>query len=238
MVKYSIVEHDLQVLDLCLFRTSALFIFATIYAIMKKQSLNFPKEHHFAMGVRAVLGLIAFTNFVFALKFLPIGIHMVLFNTNPFFATLFGLFITREATSKGHVIAMCIVFFGVLLIAFAKPLDSPDNIYTDPGTKVIGSCASLTVAVCFALISVLTRKMQDIHFSVVLFYYALFASVSMFLILIGIGQWNHTEVRLFHYTWVQYRFLIGMSCFNTIGMFCSTIALQLDSSSFVTTINQ
>ena len=77
---------------------------------------------------------------------------------------------------------MLISFVGVLTIALSKPIAQQDQ--QAKSDKIIGSICSLTVASCYALVSVLTRKMQAIHYSIVLFYYAIFSVVALSLILL------------------------------------------------------
>ena len=67
MVKYSIVAHNLQVLDLCVFRTGTLCVAATAWALLTHQSFEVAKEYRNAMAMRAILGTVAFTCFVFGL---------------------------------------------------------------------------------------------------------------------------------------------------------------------------
>ena len=132
---------------------------------------------------------------------------------------------------------MTVVFAGVLIIGLAKPL-TQQNEYTDPSTRFIGICASCTVAVCFGLVSVLTRKMNKVHFTIVLFYYSLSATLVVLGLMVSINAYNGVPTQLWHYTGEQYSILLGLSAFNTVAMFFNTRALQLESSGFITTINQ
>ena len=98
---------------------------------------------------------------------------------------------------------MCIVFCGVLLIGFAKPINQ-NNEYTDPSTKVIGFCASLSCAIFFSMVAVLTRKMKEIHFTIVLFYYSLTATVVVFSFMVGFNYVRGEETKLWSYGSTQF----------------------------------
>ena len=68
---------------------------------------------------------------------------------------------------------MVIAFTGVLVIAFAEPMENA--LYED--MKHVGVACSLTVSVCYAIVAVSTRKMQNIHYAIVLWYYAILSVI-------------------------------------------------------------
>jgi hypothetical protein len=62
--------------------------------------------------------------------------------------------------------------------------------------KVIGVICSVTVSMCYALVSVLTRQMQSVHYSIVLFWYAIFSVLVLSGILIAESYWNDEPIRI------------------------------------------
>lgn len=187
-VKYSIVEHQLDVIDLCLFRTATILVSSAAIALFLGVSFKVYKSSHKALWLRSIIGTLGFTAFVYGIKYLPLGIHTILFNTAPFQASLFGWFLLKEKPSMSELVCMCICFTGVVIIGLAKPISSSTEEgvqYTDPSTRLIGTVCSLTVSACYALISVLTRQMQNIHFSIVLFYYSVLGVVVLAIWLVG-----------------------------------------------------
>ena len=103
----------------------------------------------------------------------------------------------------------------------------------------------LTTAICFSSIAVMTRKMKEVHFSLLMFHYGLFASVILgsYLIiefLIALDQGHLSEdcptLRLFCYDWKQWIQLIAVGILNCSSMNFMTIAQQLEKSAFVSSI--
>ena len=66
---------------------------------------------------------------------------------------------------------------------------------------MIGIACSLTVSFCYAIVSVLTRQMQKIHYSILLFYYALFAAIALWIILVIESFINDETLSIMNFTW-------------------------------------
>jgi hypothetical protein len=90
-----------------------------------------------------------------------------------------------------------------------------------------------TTAVCFSSIAVMTRKMKEIHFSLLMFHYGLFASVILgsYLIIEFIKAYYQGHLsedcptfRLFCYDWKQWIQLIAIGILNCSSMNFMTIA--------------
>lgn len=132
---------------------------------------------------------------------------------------------------------MVIAFTGVVVIGSAKAVDNNNSmIETTPYARVIGLTCSLTVAVCYSLVSVLTRKMQKIHYSVVLLYYGAFSVVTLTSVLVIESFLNGEPLRFIHVTWEQLFIMAVASSFNTVGIISHTISLQNEKSGFITAI--
>ena len=99
-----------------------------------------------------------------------------------------------------------------------------------------------TTAFCFSSIAVMTRKMKEIHFSLLMFHYGLFATVILGSILIieylGALYKGHLnpKLHLFCYNWQQWIQLIAVGILNCSSMNFMTIAQQLEKSAFVSSI--
>ncbi len=76
--------YDINGLDLCLFRTFAAFLTSSLIALYLKIPFTVQKSQHKTLWLRSAVGTLGFTTFVFGIKYLPLGIHMILFNTAPF----------------------------------------------------------------------------------------------------------------------------------------------------------
>lgn len=158
---------------------------------------------------------------------------MILFNTSPFQASLLGFLILQEVLQLKEIICMVVAFSGVLIIAFSKPLNTNDS---SPDNKLFGTICSLTVASCYALVSVLTRSMQALHYSIVLFYYAIFSVLALMAILVAESYIKNEPLRILTLSWYQIGLMTLTSTFNTFGLVFNTIALQNEKSGFITSI--
>lgn len=128
---------------------------------------------------------------------------------------------------------MIVAFTGVLIIASSKPMSTSDSASDN---KLFGSICSCTVASCYALVSVLTRKMQALHYSIVLFYYAIFSVLALMAILIIESYIKDEPLRILTLSWYQIGLMTLTSTFNTFGLVFNTIALQNEKSGFITSI--
>jgi drug/metabolite transporter (DMT)-like permease len=102
--------------------------------------------------------------------------------------------------------------------------------------KLIGSVFSVTVSVMYALVSNLTRSMQATHYSIVLFYYAIFSVVVLGVGLIAEAWVKQEPMRVLQISFMQFLWMCVPSFFNTLGISFNTIALQNEKSGFITMI--
>ena len=98
----------------------------------------------------------------------------------------------------------------------------------------MGSCLILLTSVCYASVSILTRKMQKITFSVISFYYSCLAFPIVCIMILG-ESWVHGHaIRLWSYDGEQYAWMCGLSTINFFGLNAALIAMQNERSGFVT----
>ena len=102
----------------------------------------------------------------------------------------------------------------------------------------------------FSANNVLTRKMKELHFSVMMFHYGLFATIFCLVWMIAEyviqsrnGSYKSVSeecigFRLFCYSSSQWELLLAIGLINAIAMNFQTIAGQLEKSAFITSILQ
>lgn len=76
---------------------------------------------HILMFLRNLAGLVGFTALVYALKYLPMGLYMILVNTSPFISTSLSYFFLQDSMKYIEIVAMIISFAAVVVIAISKP---------------------------------------------------------------------------------------------------------------------
>lgn len=138
----------------------------------------------FTLALRSFIGFVGFTSLTYAVPMIPLLVQNTIFNTAPFWASLIGFFALGEIITRFEISSMIVCFVGVLIISSQGLVDKRNKVEEEEhtfgesrmGSYIIGCCCVLLTAFCYASVSVLTRKMQKIHFSVVLFYYGMLAA--------------------------------------------------------------
>ena len=194
--KISMKSFDVNGLDLCLFRTSVVCVTSSSQIIKQKIPVFVPKDMHLLMLIRNMAGLVGFTALVYALKFLPMGLYMILVNTSPFISTSLSYCFLQEKMRNIELMAMLLSFLAVIVIAISKPPQEYNNT-----NQVIGVVLGMTNAFCMSSVSVTTRKMQSVHYTIVLLSYAVFGVVALSAILILEAVIFTKELRIFQYGW-------------------------------------
>ena len=61
------------------------------------------------------------------MKYIPLSMFFVIFNSNPFTTALLGYFWLSEKLSAFEVVAMLCAFGGIVIMSMAKPTGSDDS---------------------------------------------------------------------------------------------------------------
>ena len=120
MTKFAIYSYGVNALDLCMYRTFVLTSVAYAISLLSSKSVRVASTAHKDLFYRSLFGTIGFTSMVFALKYVPLGIYSIVFNTAPFLASLIAWLILKEVPKKSELICMIIAFIGVVIIGTAK----------------------------------------------------------------------------------------------------------------------
>ena len=95
--------------------------------IIKQAIVNFfsdiKEELRCTLLIRCIAGTIAFVFFSAAIKYLPLAIFVILFNSAPFFTVIFVYFWTGDMILPFEGLALVCSFAGVICIGLAKPDD-------------------------------------------------------------------------------------------------------------------
>ena len=102
-----------------------------------------------------------------------------------------------------------------------------------------------TTSLAFSTITVITRKIKSVHFSLMMFYYGLFASIVLICwlsieFLFFSENTNYScspgKLRLLCYNSHQWFLLLAVAINNSISMNFMTIASQYEKPAFITSI--
>ena len=156
-----------------------------------------------------------------------------IFNTAPFWATLLGWFFISEVITPFEIFAMVLSFGGVILIAIGNksetesdatdlitPVDEQAVVAGFTGSQILGSSLIFVSSWCYAVFSLITRKMQKSHFAVMMFWYSVVAFGVTALIIVAESLIKGQAIRLWAYDGSQWFFTILLSFVNFIGLNC------------------
>ena len=115
---------------------------------------------------RCIFGAIAHITVSLALKYVPLTLYSILYNTLPFIIAILVFIWLRERISKFEFVAMCFCFGGiVLVILFAddkeKELEAGEEVEEDTNNTSLtyGVIAAMTAIFFFGVSAVATRRL-------------------------------------------------------------------------------
>ena len=82
------------------------------------------------LWTRCLIGTIGFASFTIAMKYIPLSMFFVIFNSNPFTTALLGYFWLKENLTMFEVVAMLCAFGGIIMMSLAEPAGVDDDAAT------------------------------------------------------------------------------------------------------------
>mmetsp|Transcript_83 Transcript_83/g.114 ORF Transcript_83/g.114 Transcript_83/m.114 type:complete len:114 (-) Transcript_83:202-543(-) len=111
---------------------------------------------------------------------------------------------------------MILSFGGVLCISFSgqdSPVDDQESTVAT-GSHFLGCVYVFITSWCYAGVTIITRKMQKVNFSVMLFYYSCIAFPVTMVIILGESWINAHGLRFWDYSGSQYGWMLLVSLLN------------------------
>jgi len=130
--------------------------------------------------------MLSFLGVGFGIYLMPLMHNQILFNLAPFWLFLLAYFVLGEKMGPFQIVALVLCFACVVVMSVAKPVDQEEeNKYTYTSkSKTIGTFVVLGSSLLYAASSMLTRMIQRVHPSVLMFYYGLVGVIGLSIILI------------------------------------------------------
>ena len=99
--------------------------------------------------------------------------------------------------------------------------------------RAVGIISMLFVALNDASLNVLARKMKELHYSLIQFWFSAIGLVFLlaYLVLASLITWDWPS--MFFYNWEQWKFLLLTGIFSALNLTCLVIAYQNDKSATV-----
>ena len=154
MFKYVHTTYDFEWVDYSFMRCVYLTFFTLIYVnLMKIDVFTLPETKTRSqwiklMILRSVFGHACF--FVFNMSFLfgNVSLIMIVFQTNPFFASIFGYFVNEEVVQRFEIIGMGLCFLGICILGLSSMNSQVSSI--ESGNELLGIIFPLITAIIFA----------------------------------------------------------------------------------------
>ena len=80
---------------------------------------SIPKSLYTTLTMRCLIGTVGFASFAIAMKFIPLSVFFIIFNSNPFTTAILGYFWIREKISPFEIGAMICAFMGIMMMSLA-----------------------------------------------------------------------------------------------------------------------
>mmetsp|Transcript_17577 Transcript_17577/g.16800 ORF Transcript_17577/g.16800 Transcript_17577/m.16800 type:complete len:217 (-) Transcript_17577:203-853(-) len=167
--------------------------------------------------LRSFLGLVAFNLSVVVASLIPLSIMMLVTYTSGFWASIMGYFILGDVLQLNEIIAMLLGYTGIAFIIMCNGDHGPDS----HNQFILGVFLAFLNSFLVGAVQVLCRKMKGIHFSVIMFNYAILGFVMMVLAS-GAVYLNRAEP--IHYEPIQYWQLAGLTIFGAFSSIFFTAA--------------
>ena len=155
-----------------------------------------------------------------------------------------GYVINRETFLKVEGLGILACFFGVILITLSGSTDpnaSSDEAlesdfirrHSENFVRIVGVSVMLFVAFNDATLAVLARKMHEIHFSLLMFWFSALGLLFLCGYLMINSMIQDEYPALFYYDVDQFKNLALTGIFSALNLTCLVIAYQNDKSSTV-----
>lgn len=160
---------------------------------------------------------------------LPVFLTQSLMNTAPFWVAMLGYLVNNEVIRWQLLACMVGCFAGIMVLNFGSNSNKTVDFNNSEQYKqyyTFGVLGCVLMVFLSALQQVLTRKIREVHFSIMQANYAFFACITMVIVLSienGLKQKSagasfslstFTSLRLFNYSWQQWLCLILLSAVN------------------------
>ena len=162
----------------------------------------------------------------------------ILNNTAPFYTLILGYYILQEKVTSSDILCLIGCFSGVLVLSLSTERANNSQTGLKEGyNPLIGIMCCMFTAIGYSSVIVLTRKLKNIHYSIMLFQYGFWAT-SLFLIyaLIDFALGQDTYPSILYLDSTQWKYLGVISVMNSIAQYFATIAFQNGKSGFISLI--
>ena len=173
-------------MDLEYMRTTIIFVFAFINTKALGYNFHVDKSLRHILAFRSLSGTIGLTSLTVGVLLIPLAVANIIYNTAVVWSAIFAWLLIGESLSSLQVFGLLVSLIGIFLITWANLTEDRTEVENSESVKeayfspekdfIVGCLCCLLTAVGLGIVTVWTRQMQGILFSVIFFYYGLVAS--------------------------------------------------------------
>ena len=128
LTKDMLTNRSVKIYEFVFFRS---FFNLCASALLVKQAdghffADVPKELRCTLFMRCAVGTVSFMVFSMTVKYLPLGIFFIVFNSSPFFTVILSYFWTSDRILPLEGLAMIGAFCGIVVLGVSKPMETPN----------------------------------------------------------------------------------------------------------------
>ena len=113
---------------------------------------------------------------------------MIIFQTNTFWTSILGLLVNREPIFFVEAVGMVLCFAVVVFLSLSAQKGEGEETIMTSACELRGILLAIGASLLFAIGSITTRRLKEVHSSAVTFYHSL-AGASIMLIYLVIEGW-------------------------------------------------
>ncbi|KAG8180185.1 hypothetical protein JTE90_017701 [Oedothorax gibbosus] len=217
--------------QLSMVRNIGLFVGCLPIAVCCTKEILGPRKYWLVLNLRSLCGATALYLNLLAYRYLPLADASVIMSTTPSLVTIGARIYLKESCGITQIIAIFLTASGMVLCVHVPELitqrsDSVDEMY------VTGICCGFG-CVCLLAISMVTiRKMQDVHYSVMLIYFGALGTIENAL-LSGLFTQEGFKMAACGWDTVQVALIGGL---GFLGHSFFTLAVQNEAAGVVSTL--
>lgn len=217
-----------------IFRFLGVLLPSISYVIYRNENV-FPEGKRKLLTLRCIVASIGLWLSFYAFQNMDLGDSTVIIFSTPIFVAIFSRIFLGERCGVFNFITIGITVVGIIFVAKPPSIFSEDNVEDErssqKGTSTYSNYIFAVIAALFSAIftanaMILIRMLRELHHSVVICNFGIFASALTFILLILTGGWcmPQCENRLL---------VLILAIFSFLGQILLTISLRIEEAGIV-----
>lgn len=215
--------------EMAIFRFLGVLLPAIPIVIYKSEH-PFPKGRRLILILRSFIGTTGLMLSFYAFRHMPLADASVIVFSVPVFVAIFARIFLKESCGLFNIVTVCLTLIGVILITrpsliFGNTIESlSDGHIKSEHTDLWSAMAAFSATLFGANAYVLLRALKDLHFSVIMTNFGLFALIQTTLISWAIGA------LCMPHCGTDRLLVVALALFSFTGQILLTLSLQIEQA--------